>query len=165
MDKEKKIARYQRLQTQLAGLLDKTCDPLARMATIAALLFHKFDYFFWCGFYRLVQGELVIGPYQGPLACQVLAKGKGVCWAGVKGEKTIIVPDVRQFPDHIACDSRSLSEIVVPYRDGSGNVAGVLDVDSDRLAQFDETDARQLEMIVAWLRVNTIAGEIKGKKS
>jgi L-methionine (R)-S-oxide reductase len=142
---------------QLAPLLSQTPDPLARMATIAALLFHKFDYFFWCGFYRLVQGELIVGPYQGPLACQVLVKDRGVCWAGVKQDKTIVVPDVRQFPGHIACDSRSLSEIVVPYKDGGGNVAGVLDVDSDRLAQFDDVDARQLEMIVALLYADAAA--------
>jgi GAF domain-containing protein len=109
------------------------------------------DYFFWCGFYRLLQGELTVGPYQGPLACQVLARNKGVCWAGVQQEKTIIVPDVHQFSGHIACDSRSRSEIVVPFRDGSGKIAGVLDVDSDRLAQFDEVDARELERIVAML--------------
>jgi len=157
MDKEKKQARYRRLQEQLTGLLGKTDDPLARMATITALLFHKFDYFFWCGFYRLLHGELIVGPYQGPLACQVLAKDRGVCWAGIKQAQTIVVPDVRQFPGHIACDSRSLSEIVVPYRDGAGNVAGVLDVDSDRLAQFDEVDARQLEMIVALLHANAAA--------
>jgi L-methionine (R)-S-oxide reductase len=159
VDKEKKIARYRRLQTQLAGLLDKTRDPLARMATMTALLFHKFDYFFWCGFYRLVAGDLIVGPYQGPLACQVLARGKGVCWAGIKEERTIVVADVRQFPGHIACDERSLSEIVVPYRDEDGKVAGVLDVDSDRLAQFDDVDARHLEMIIALLH-----GEAVGKR-
>jgi GAF domain-containing protein len=154
MDKSKKQARYQRLRVQLAGLLGKTADPIARQATMVALLFHKFDYFFLCGFYRLVNGELIIGPYQGPLACQVLAKDRGVCWAAIKQAQTIIVPDVRQFPGHIACNSRSLSEIVVPYKDGAGNVAGVLDVDSDRLAQFDEVDARQLEMIVALLQAD-----------
>lgn len=151
MDKDKKIARYLRLQTQLDGLLGKTSDPLARMATIVALLFHKFDYYFWCGFYRLVDGDLTVGPYQGPLACQVLARGKGVCWAGVSEGQTIVVPDVRQFPGHIACDERSLSEIVVPYRGPDGKVAGVLDVDSDKLAQFDEVDAEQLQMIVSLL--------------
>jgi L-methionine (R)-S-oxide reductase len=165
MDKGKKIARYQRLQAQLAGLLNKTDDPLARMATVAALLFHKFDYFFWCGFYRLVEGELIVGPYQGPLACQVLARGKGVCWAGITEERTIVVADVRQFPGHIACDARSLSEIVVPYRDGDGKVAGVLDVDSDRLAQFDDADARQLETIVALLMANAVAAGMKEIKS
>ena len=165
MDKEKKHARYQRLFVQLDGLLRKTADPLARMATIAALLFHKFDYFFWCGFYRLVNGELIVGPYQGPLACQVLAKDRGACWAGVRRGTTIVIPDVREFPGHIACDPRSLSEIVVPYRSGDGSVAGVLDVDSDHLAQFDDVDARQLEIIVALLTAGGMAGEIKEKKS
>jgi L-methionine (R)-S-oxide reductase len=157
MDKEKKYDRYRRLHAQLAALLGRTDDPLARMATISALLFHKFDHFFWCGFYRLVRGELIVGPYQGPLACQVLAKGRGVCWAGVEQNETIVVPDVREFPGHIACDSRSLSEIVIPYRDRGGNAAGVLDVDSDRLGQFDEVDARQLEMIVALLGADAAA--------
>ena len=165
MDKEKKYDRYQRLFAQLDGLLRKTADPLARMATISALLFHKFDYFFWCGFYRLVKGELIVGPYQGPLACQVLAKDQGACWAGIHEGKTIVIPDVRQFPGHIACDPRSLSEIVVPYRDGDGSVAGVLDVDSDHSAQFDDVDARQLEIIVALLTVGGMAGEIKENKS
>jgi len=159
MDMNKKADRYQRLHAQLAELMKKTSDPLARMATIAALLFHKMDYFFWCGFYRLLQGELVVGPYQGPLACQVLAKNKGVCWTGINEEKTIIVPDVQQFSGHIACDSRSRSEIVVPFRDNLGKIAGVLDVDSDRLAQFDEVDSRQLARIVAMLYLDaTLAG-------
>jgi GAF domain-containing protein len=152
MEQEKKSARYLRLHRQLAELLKKTVDPIARQATVVALLFHKFDYFFFCGFYRLVKGELIVGPYQGPLACQVLAKDRGVCWAAIKQAQTIIVPDVRQFSGHIACDSRSRSEIVVPCRDAAGVVAGVLDVDSDRLAQFDEVDARQLEKIVALLQ-------------
>jgi L-methionine (R)-S-oxide reductase len=104
-----------------------------------------------------VQGELIVGPYQGPLACQVLTRDRGVCWAGINREATILVPDVRQFPGHIACDSRSLSEIVVPYRDGRGNIAGVLDIDSDRLAQFDAVDARQLELIVAMLPADSVA--------
>ena len=152
MDKDKKQARYQRLVLQLEALLDKTRDPLAHMATIVALLFHKFDHFFWCGFYRLVDGELIVGPYQGPLACQVLAKDRGACWAAINQDRTIVIPDVRLFPGHIACDPRSLSEIVVPYRDGSGRLAGVLDVDSDRLAQFDEIDGRQLEIVITLLR-------------
>jgi GAF domain-containing protein len=165
MDKGRKKARYDRLHGQLADLLKKTPDPLARMATITALLFHKFDYFFWCGFYRLVHGDLIVGPYQGPLACQVLAKNQGACWAGINEENTIIIPDVRQFPGHIACDSRSLSEIVVPFRDGSGNVAGVLDVDSDRLAQFDEIDARQLELIIDLLAATEAGNEIREERT
>ncbi len=151
MDKEKKLARYGRLREQLAGLLGKTADAQARMATVAALLYHKFDHYFWCGFYRLVEGDLVVGPYQGPLACQVLARKRGVCWAAVMAGETVIVPDVRRFAGHIACDARSLSEIVVPVRDAGGAIVAVLDVDSDRPAQFDEEDRQGLETIVALL--------------
>ena len=149
MDKERKLSRYERIHEQLCGLLVKTRDPQARMATIAALLYHKFDYFFWCGFYRLVAGDLLVGPYQGPLACQVLARGRGVCWEAVKRGGTVIVPDVHKFPGHIACDSRSLSEIVVPVRDGKGVIVAVLDVDSGKPDQFDRIDADRLERIAA----------------
>jgi L-methionine (R)-S-oxide reductase len=149
MDKEKKLFRYDRIRAQLAGLLDKTPDQQAQMATIAALLYHKFDYYFWCGFYRLLGDDLVVGPYQGPLACQVLAKNKGVCWEAVKRGETVVVADVRLFPGHIACDPRSLSEIVVPVRDQEGAVIAVLDVDSDKPEQFDEADAAGLQEITA----------------
>ncbi len=149
MDKDRKLARYQRIQEQLGGLLVKTPDPQARMATVAALLYHKFGNYFWCGFYRLVAGDLVVGPYQGPLACQVLARDRGVCWEAVRRGETVIVPDVHKFPGHIACDSRSLSEIVVPVRDGKGAIVAVLDVDSDKPDQFDEIDADYLERMAA----------------
>jgi L-methionine (R)-S-oxide reductase len=152
MDKEKKLSRYERIREQLAELLMKTSDPQARMATVAALLYHKFDHYFWCGFYRLVGDELTVGPYQGPLACQVLAKNRGVCWEAVKRGETVIVPDVRQFVGHIACDSRSVSEIVVPVRDGKGAIIAVLDVDSDKPDQFDEADAQGLQGIVELLK-------------
>jgi GAF domain-containing protein len=152
MERDKKRSRYERIREQLAGLLAKSSDPVARMATVAALLFHKFDHYFFCGFYRLLDGDLVVGPYQGPLACQVLAREKGVCWAAVQRGETVIVPDVHQFPGHIACDARSLSEIVVPVRDGSGAVVAVLDVDSDKLGQFDAADAEGLQGIVELLR-------------
>ena len=120
MDPLKKKERYARILEQLGGLLLKTTDPDARMATIVALLHHKMDYFFWTGFYFLKDGELTVRNYQGPLACQVLETNKGVCWAGINSGKTVVVPDVHQFPDHIACDSRSNSEIVVPVKDPSG---------------------------------------------
>jgi L-methionine (R)-S-oxide reductase len=152
MDKEQKISRYERIGEQLAGLLVKTSDPVARMATVAALLFHKFDHYFFCGFYRLLDGDLVVGPYQGPLACQVLARGRGVCWEAVKRGEAVIVPDVHAFSGHIACDARSLSEIVVPVRDGSGAIVAVLDVDSDKVGQFDAADAAGLQSIVDLLR-------------
>ena len=151
MDKQKKISRYKRLFDQIEELLKKCDDDIARMATISAVLYHKMDYYFWCGFYRIVDGELTVGPYQGPVACQVLAKNKGVCWAGVNENKTIVVYDVHKFPDHIACDSRSKSEIVIPFRDKNGTVKGVLDIDSSDLNSFDDVDAMCLEKIISLL--------------
>ena len=121
------------------------------MATAAALLHHKLAGFLWTGFYLLRDGELTVGPYQGPLACLVLARHAGVCWAGIDRGETVVVPDVHAFPGHIACDSRSSSEIVVPLRDRSGTVVGVLDIDSTRHAHFDEVDAACLERIVAMI--------------
>jgi GAF domain-containing protein len=145
---DKKQGRYERIHQQLKGLLTATDDQIARMATVAAVLHHKMEGFFWTGFYLLRQGNLVVGPYQGPLACQVLDRDRGVCWAGIRGQRTIIVPDVEQFPGHIACDSRSRSEIVIPVRDPSGKVIAVLDVDSKNLDHFDARDASGLEKIV-----------------
>jgi GAF domain-containing protein len=144
-----KEARYQRLYDQLNLLMHKTDDPDARMATMVAVLHHKMEYFFWTGFYSLKNNELIVKTYQGPLACQVLKKHTGVCWTAVDQKKTIIVPDVHLFPGHIACDSRSLSEIVVPVRNKNGEITGVLDVDSETLNSFDSTDAKWLEQIVA----------------
>lgn len=153
MKKEAKGKRYERIRGQLAGLLSKTSDPDARMATVLAVLHHKFDYFFWTGFYFLKQGELTVKCYQGPLACQVLEKNKGVCWAGIIEGRTIVVPDVHRFPGHIACDSRSNSEIVVPVKNQHGEIVGVLDVDSTELNAFDEVDATQLEAIIEMIFV------------
>ncbi len=118
------------------------------MATTAALLHHKMSHYFWTGFYTLIDGELIVGPYQGPLACQVLEKKKGVCWASVEKENTIIVPDVHKFPGHIPCDSRSNSEIAVPLFSEDGQVWSVLDVDSQKLDAFSEIDKEWLEKIV-----------------
>jgi L-methionine (R)-S-oxide reductase len=148
MDPQKKKARYQRLFEQLEALMKKTSDPDARMATVIAVLHHKIDYFFWTGFYCLRNGNLIVKTYQGPLACQVLEAHKGVCWACIDQQTTIIVPDVHLFPGHIACDSRSRSEIVVPLRNKSDEIVGVLDVDSESLNSFDETDAIFLERII-----------------
>lgn len=148
---EKLAQRYQRLYRQLQELLTRCADPVARMATITALLFHKFPHYFWVGFYLLKDGDLVVGPYQGPLACQVLEKEKGVCWAGVLRKETIVVPDVHKFPGHIACDSRSNSEIVVPVFAVDGKVRGVLDGDSTEFDAFSEVDKIWLEKIVALL--------------
>lgn len=149
MEDSKKEGRYSRIYVQLSELLTKTRNPEARMATIVAVLHHKMDYFFWTGFYILTDGELIVRTYQGPVACQVLEKNKGVCWAGINSGKTIIVPDVHQFPGHIACDSRSNSEIVVPVKGEDGQIIGVLDVDSKNYSAFGEVDAHWLEKIVA----------------
>ena len=148
MDESKKEGRYQRIITQLDDLLTKTSDPIARMATIAAVLSHKFDYFFWCGFYFAHGDKMIVGPYQGPVACQVL-KGTGVCLDAVKQNNSIVVPDVHKYSGHIACDSRSNSEIVVPVRDGNGKIIAVLDVDSASFNSFDETDRKYLEIITS----------------
>ncbi|MBI9033381.1 MAG: GAF domain-containing protein [Bacteroidales bacterium] len=149
MDKKKKDGRYSRMYTQLESLMEKCRVPHARMATISSVLHNKMEYFFWTGFYVLVDGEMTVHNYQGPVACQVLKKDSGVCWAGYNKGETIVVPNVCEFPDHIACDSRSNSEIVVPLKNKQGEIIGVLDVDSKDLNSFDEVDALWLEKIVA----------------
>ncbi len=148
MEQSKKSGRYERLYQQIKDLLVKSNNPISAMATISAVLHHKMDGFFWTGFYLLQDDKLQVGPYQGSLACINLAKDTGVCWAGINRRETIIVPDVHAFPGHIACDGRSQSEIVVPLYNIQGEITGVLDVDSDSLATFDETDAYWLEKIV-----------------
>lgn len=147
MEEKKKEGRYQRLLVQIEQLLTKSPDQQAAMATIASVLYNKMDYFFWCGFYRLDGNRLIVGPYQGPPACQVL-EGKGVCLAAVEQQQTILVPDVHKFPGHIACDSRSKSEIVIPVKDNNGKITGVLDIDSKELESFSAVDAKYLEEIV-----------------
>jgi GAF domain-containing protein len=150
MDAKKKLGRYQRIYTQLTALMQKSDDKNARMCSIAAVLHHKMNGFFWTGFYMLTpDNRLVVRTYQGPVACMELARNTGVCWTGINRQKSIVVPNVHEFPGHIACDARSKSEIVVPVKDRHGNVVGVLDVDSDKLNTFDDTDATELEKIVA----------------
>lgn len=158
MEQEKKEKRYLSISQQLAELFAKTTDPMARMATMVALLHHKMSGFSWTGFYLLRppqtpggEPELVVGPYQGPLACLWLPPHQGVCWAGVDRGEVVIVPDVHAFPGHIACDPRSRSEIVVPVRDGNGQLVGVLDVDSWKPAHFDEVDGLWLSRLVAMI--------------
>jgi GAF domain-containing protein len=143
--------RYLRIAQQLRGLFQKTTDPVARMATAVAVLHHKMPHFFWTGFYLLRDGQLVVGPYQGPLACAVLPGPEGVCWAGVQQGEPVLVEDVHTFSGHVACDARSQSEVVIPLRDEAGRVAGVLDVDSDRQAAFTAVDIEGLERIVAMI--------------
>jgi L-methionine (R)-S-oxide reductase len=147
----KKSARYERIYHQLQDLLMKSNDTIARMSTTAAVLHHKMEGFFWTGFYLFEAGELIVGPYQGPVACLKLEKNTGVCWAGINEGKTIVVPDVEKFPGHIACDPRSRSEIVIPVKNHQRKVLGVLDVDSNKLGQFDETDVAWLEKITAMI--------------
>ena len=145
-----KEKRYQRLYTQIKELIEKdNPNAIARMAIIVAVLHHKMEPFFWTGFYLLDDGELIAGPYQGPLACVKLKKHTGVCWAGIDNADSVIVPNVHEFPGHIACDSRSQSEIVVPLKNEHGDIMGVLDVDSKIINAFDEADSEWLEKIVA----------------
>lgn len=147
MSEGAKRDRYARVATQLGELFAKTTDPVARMATAAALLHAKMPHFFWTGFYLLRDGELTVGPYQGSLACLVLARHTGVCWACIDRGESVVVPDVHSFPGHIACDSRSRSEVVVPLRNRLGEIVGVLDVDAELPDAFDETDREGLEAV------------------
>ncbi|NOY22438.1 MAG: GAF domain-containing protein [Acidobacteria bacterium] len=149
MDAKQKEGRYNRIAVQLEELLKKDGDTISKMATIVAVLHPKMPHFFWTGFYRLVENDLIAGPYQGSVACQVLDPEKGVCRACVDRNESIIVSDVEAFSGHIPCDSRSKSEIVIPVHDREGNVVAVLDVDSDRLNAFDEIDRDGLEKIIA----------------
>ncbi len=149
MDKNKKAGRYSRIYFQLEELVKKSDNPISHMATVLAVLHHKMDYYFWTGFYLLQDGKLLVGPYQGPVACQELTLNKGVCWAGINQNKTIVVNDVHLFPGHIACDSRSNSEIVVPLHNKRGEIIGILDVDSKDLNSFDDVDAEWLQKIIA----------------
>lgn len=130
----------------------QTLDDIALMATINSILANRFDHFYWTGFYRVCGDRLVVGPYMGTVGCLQIEFGKGVCGTAAQTRQTLIVPDVNQFPGHIACDPNSKSEIVVPVFGPDGELIGVLDVDSDRLDSFDEEDQRGLEKIVALFR-------------
>jgi L-methionine (R)-S-oxide reductase len=146
---DKKV-QYQSLIPQIEALLEGESDLIANQANTIAALKEQFKWF-WVGFYAVKNGELVLGPFQGPVACTRIAKGKGVCGTAWEQGKTLIVPDVDAFPGHIACSSLSKSEIVVPILKDS-EVVAVLDVDSEELDQFDQTDAQYLEQIVKLLR-------------
>ena len=143
---DSKEEKYKVIITQIQELVRKESDLVANLANITAILKHTFG-FFWVGFYLIKENELVLGPFQGPVACTRIPFGKGVCGTAWKEQRTIIVPDVEQFPGHIACNSESKSEIVVPLLI-DGEIVGVLDIDSDRLDDFDETDATYLEKII-----------------
>ena len=142
-----KTFRYLRLYQDVKLFLGDETDPIARMANMSALIQERMR-FFWTGFYRVAGGQLVLGPFQGPAACQRIGYGKGVCGSAWKERRTLVVPDVEEFPGHIACSSLSKSEIVVPVIDPDGKVTAVLDIDSDEYATFDSVDAAWLELLV-----------------
>ena len=140
-----KEEKYRLLYKQIQALVEDESDTIANMANVAAMIHHTFG-FWWTGFYRVIDVELVLGPFQGPLACSRIAYGRGVCGTAWKERTTQVVPDVEKFPGHIACSSASKSEIVVPLIK-EGEVTAVLDIDSEHLATFDDTDRHWLEKI------------------
>lgn len=143
-----KEEKYALLHSQVVALTEGESDVISNMANIAAMIHSTFN-FWWTGFYRVIDNQLILGPFQGPLACSRIGFGKGVCGTAWKLQKTVIVPDVEKFPGHIACSSASRSEIVVPVFDKvSKKVTAVLDIDSDSLETFDQTDRIWLERIV-----------------
>nr|WP_302829502.1 GAF domain-containing protein [uncultured Bacteroides sp.] len=142
--------KYHILLPQIKGLVAGEEDLIANLANVSAALKETFG-FFWVGFYLVKGEELILGPFQGPVACTRIRKGRGVCGTAWVKAETLIVPDVDAFPGHIACSSLSRSEIVVPLLRPDGEVWGVLDVDSEKLNSFDETDMRFLEKLCAWL--------------
>jgi len=145
-----KEENYQSLIPQIKGLLEGETDLIANLANVAAALKEQFNWL-WVGFYIVKKDELVLGPFQGPVACTRIKKGRGVCGTSWQKAETLIVPDVEKFPGHIACSSLSKSEIVIPVFK-NGKVEAVLDVDSELLDQFDETDKKYLEEIVSLIQ-------------
>ena len=155
-----KAERYAAVAEEIASVLEGEPNLTARMATVASMLAASFDHYFWTGFYVVdpdKADELVVGPYQGTLGCLRIAFGRGVCGTAAATGKTQLVDDVHAFPGHIACDSRSVSEIVTPVFDSSGKLIAVFDVDSDAPAAFDATDAEWLERIL-----NQVFGQAPG---
>jgi GAF domain-containing protein len=144
---------YRELAPQIEALISGEPDLIANLANVTAVLKEAFD-FFWVGFYLAKDGELVLGPFQGPLACTRIKFGQGVCGQSFSTGQTIVVPNVDEFPGHIVCSSASRSEIVVPLLDDLDSVVGVLDVDSDQLADFSQSDAAGLERIVRIIAKN-----------
>ncbi len=146
-----KTARYEEVEAEILAVLDGEANRTARMATVASMLNDAFDHFFWTGFYVVdpkKSDELVVGPYQGTLGCLRIAFGRGVCGAAAAQRQTQVVDDVHAFPGHIACDSRSESEIVVPVFDAAGDLIAVLDVDATEKSAFDQVDALALERLM-----------------
>ena len=147
MNKEEK---YQLLTEQIRALIAGEIDQVAKMANVAAAI-HEEMGFFWTGFYRVVSEELILGPFQGPVACMHIPFGRGVCGSAWKQRTTLVVPDVEKFPGHIACSSLSRSELVVPVFSPDGEIVAVLDIDSKELGTFDEIDRQHLETICQFL--------------
>ena len=147
-----KSTAYEELLNEVKAFIQDENDKIACMANVAALIHERFG-FWWTGFYRVIGEELVLGPFQGPVACTRIRKGRGVCGTSWNEARTVIVPNVHEFPGHIACSSLSNSEIVVPVFDECGNVTGVLDIDSRDFGTFDETDAEWLEEICRLIRI------------
>ena len=145
-----KTEKYEELIPQIKALIEGEPDIIANLANTAAAIKQALNYF-WVGFYLVKGDQLVLGPFQGPIACTRISRGKGVCGAVWQDKKTLIVPDVEEFPGHIACNNRSRSEIVLPGLDASGEVRFVLDIDSDKLNDLDDTDKHYLEKIMSWL--------------
>ena len=147
-----KETQYSELLEEIRSVIQDEKDTVACMANVAALIHERFG-FWWTGFYRVIDNELVLGPFQGPVACTRIRKGRGVCGTSWNEGRTIVVPNVHEFPGHIACSSLSNSEIVVPVFDEIRNVTGVLDIDSREFSTFDETDAKWLENICALIKI------------
>ena len=143
-----KLASYERCRKKVRALCEGETDEIALMASVIGVLHSEMAGFFWTGFYRVVGEELVIGPYQGSVGCLRIALGRGVCGTAAETGETRVVPDVHEFPGHIACDARSQSEIVIPVRNADGRLIAVLDVDSELLGNFDEVDQSQLEGLI-----------------
>jgi L-methionine (R)-S-oxide reductase len=145
-----KVEFYQSLNEQVAAIISSENDFIANMANVSAILFDALDYVNWAGFYRLVDNELVLGPFQGKVACIRIPVGSGVCGTAVSENKTQLIDDVHQFSGHIACDAASNSEIVIPVRQ-NGEIIAVLDIDSINYGRFDEQDRKGLEQTVSLL--------------
>lgn len=150
LEKASKEEKYQSIIPQIEALISGEDDLIANLGNICAALKEQFNWF-WVGFYLIKNEELVLGPFQGPVACTRIKKGRGVCGASWQDEKVVIVPNVEEFPGHIACASASKSEIVLPFYIG-GEIKGVLDVDSEYMAHFDEVDSKYLNEVLRLMR-------------
>ncbi|MGI8782173.1 MAG: GAF domain-containing protein [Acidobacteriota bacterium] len=152
MNNPDKESAYRLAQQDIESILDNFVDPIVVMATVSAVLKVRCPHFYWVGFYRMLEGRLLIGPYQGTPGCIEIMPDRGVCGACASRRQTIVVENVEQFPGHIACDSQSRSEIVVPVFDQSDSLRAVLDVDSTQKGAFDGTDQAALEGIARWMK-------------